>query len=414
MRGSVQRKLVAFVVLSAVGVLYASANYLGLVDKVLGRDYAVTADLAGTGGLYEGSLVTYRGVEVGKVSSMTPRGDGVSVHMTLKDGSRIPKSSPIYVHNGSAVGEQYLDFEPLSNAGPFLTDGDTIQGNLQSLPVDEGDLLVDMDRFVGSVNKGHLRTVVSELGKMFYNTGHPLQHIIDSGNTLINEASAHQAQTIRLLEEGRTVLRTQQRNAGNIKAFADGMAQLTGALRRSDGDFRTILQGGPGSLAQIQALLKGLQPILPVFLSNLVTVDQVTVLRLKSVEQLLVTYPVVIASGFSGTTKDGYGHVHVEYTQDTPPCRKGFLPPSKWRPPQDLSDAPIYLKAHCAEPLPYTARGSNYAPPPGNGGARVAPYDPTTGTLAAGGRKLVLSSNIGDVYGEDAWKWMLIGPTMEK
>jgi len=414
MMGSVQRKLIAFIVLSAVGILYASANYLGLVDKLLGRDYSVTADLAGTGGLYEGSLVTYRGVEVGKVSSMTPRADGVEVHMTLKDGSRIPKASPIYVHNGSAVGEQYLDFEPLSNAGPFLTEGDVVKGNLQSLPVDEGALLVDMDRFVRSVNKGHLRTVVSELGKMFYNTGHPLQHIIDSGNTLINEASAHQAQTLRLLDEGRTVLRTQQRNAGNIKAFASGMAQLSGALRRSDGDFRAILQGAPGSLAEVQALLKGLQPILPVFLSNLVTVDQVTVLRLKSVQQLLVTYPVIIASGFTGTTKDGYGHVHVEYTQQPGPCHKGYLPPSKWRPGWDLSDKPVYLKAHCGQPLPYTARGSNYAPPPGNGGARVAPYDPTTGTLAAGGRKLVLSSNIGDVYGEDAWKWMLIGPTMEK
>ena len=39
------------------------------------------------------------------------------------------------------------------------------------------------------------------------------------------------------------MLRTQQANAGNIRAFASGLAEVTGALRRSDGDVRAILAG---------------------------------------------------------------------------------------------------------------------------------------------------------------------------
>jgi phospholipid/cholesterol/gamma-HCH transport system substrate-binding protein len=210
------------------------------------------------------------------------------------------------------------------------------------------------------------------------------------------------------------VLHTQQANAGNIRAFARGMAEVTGALRRSDGNIRTILQGGPGTLAQIQALLKGLEPSLPILLSNLVTINQVVDVRLPSVQQLLVTYPVVIASGFSGTTPDGYGHVHLENTQDPPPCEKGFLPPSKWRPTDDLSDAPVYLQAHCASGPPYVMRGPDHVPRPHDGSARVAPYDPTTGILMDGNGKLILGGAASDVYGEDAWKWMLVGPTVEK
>jgi phospholipid/cholesterol/gamma-HCH transport system substrate-binding protein len=411
----VKRRLIAFVILSAIGVTYASANYLGLIDKLLGRGYSITARLSGTGGLYEGGLVTYRGFEIGKVAAMRPDGRGVAVRLDLDDTAKVPVDSPVYVHNGSAVGEQYLDFEPPDDKGPYLGEGDVIKGNPDTLPVDEGDLLVDLDQFIRSVNKRDLSTVIDELGKMFYNTGRPLQDLIDGGTKFIDEASASQQQTVALLDEGRTVLRTQRANAGNIRDFADGMAQLTGTLRTSDQDIRAILEGGPGTIRQLQALLKELQPTLPVFLSNLVTVNQVTALRLDSLEQLLVTYPVVIASGFSGTSKDGYGHVHLDYTKDPPPCRKGYLPPSRWRRGDDLSDTTPYLAAHCGSPPPYASRGENYVPANRGGSARVAPYDPATGTVFDGGHQLVVGGlGPGDVYGGDAWKWMLVGPTVQR
>ena len=59
-------------------------------------------------------------------------------------------------------------------------------------------------------------------------------------------------------------------------------------------------------------------------------------------------------------------------------------------------------------------RGSNYAPEPRGGAARVAPYDPATGTVIGGPDRLVARSSVNDVYGEDAWKWMLIGPTLDR
>ena len=141
--------------------------------------------------------------------------------------------------------------------------------------------------------------------------------------------------------------------------------------------------------------------------------------RLASVEQLLVTYPVVIAGGFTGTTADGFGHVHLEYTNEPPPCTKGYLPPSRWRSPYDTQRRPPYLKAHCASPSPYTSRGSNYAPAPQCRSSRVAPYDPPTGTVLGSDQEVEVSGlgspqGPADVYGGDAWKWMLLGPTLEK
>ena len=414
MTRGVRNRLIIFVVLSAIGVLYASANYLGLVDRVLGRGYSVTAVLETTGGLYEGSAVTYRGVQIGKVDSMRPRGDQVAVRLDLEDEAKVPQDSPMFVHNGSAVGEQYLDFEPPSDKGPFLREGDTIEGNADSIPVDEGDLLVDLDTFVASVDKPNLRTTISELGKLFNDTGRPLGNLIDGSGRLVDAASASQEETIRLLRNGRTVLQTQADNADNIKAFASGLEQISAALRSRDPQLRQVLKGGPGAAGEVDALMKDLEPTLPVLLGNLVTVNQVTVARLASVEQLLVTYPVVIASGFSGTTRDGYGHVHLEYTNNPPPCQRGFKPPSGWRSPLDLRDAPTYLKAHCAEPSPYTSRGSKYAPPPRTRNYRVAPLDPSTGSVGGtSGRIVVSGRDASHDYGKDALRWMLIGPTLD-
>jgi phospholipid/cholesterol/gamma-HCH transport system substrate-binding protein len=140
----------------------------------------------------------------------------------------------------------------------------------------------------------------------------------------------------------------------------------------------------------------------------------VTAVRLPNLEQLLVTYPVIISSGFTGTTKDGFGHVHLEYTREPPPCRDGYLPPSEWRPPADTSDGKVFLKAHCDSPPPFASRGANYVPEPRDGSARVAPYDPETGSVADRQRFYLDSQGVGDVYGEDAWKWMLIGPTLPR
>ena len=129
MTRGIKTRLLAFLVLSAVGVVYVAGSYLGFVDRILGRGYTIHATLPGSGGLFEGSEVTYRGFKVGKVDSVSVDGRGIKLDLAIDEGTEIPKDSPIYVHNLSAVGEQYLDIEPHDGQGPYLEDGDTIAGS---------------------------------------------------------------------------------------------------------------------------------------------------------------------------------------------------------------------------------------------------------------------------------------------
>ena len=418
---AVKIRLVAFLVLSAVGIVYAASSYLGFVDTLLGKGYQLQATLPESGGLYEGGEVTYRGVNIGEIKSMAVDGNGVRMTLAIaSDATNIPKDAPMHVYNESAVGEQYLDFEPPNDEGPYFAPGDVARGGPRSMPVTEEALLLDLDEFVFSVNRNNLRTVIAELGNLFRGTGRPLQDLIDNGNKFVDEARENEAPTIALIENGVTVLRTQDAQGGNIRSLAQDLADVTGTIADSDADLRATIEGGSGAAAQMDSLLNGIEPTLPVMLSNMVTVNQVVATRLPALEQTLVTFPRIISSGFSGTPGDGYGHVNLQFDDSPPACRKGYLPPNRWRPGHVVTDSPIYLKAHCASGAPFNMRGSKYAPGYGGGdggsSARVAPYDPANGYVDPRTGERTGAITVGGqggqqaVFGEDSWKWMLLGP----
>ena len=421
MTRGVKVRIIAFLVLSAVGIVYIAGSYLGIVDRILGRGYTIHATLPTSGGLFEGSEVTYRGVKIGEVERMHVERDGVRLDLAIEDGTRLPLDSPMFVHNLSAVGEQYLDFEPGSDEGPYAQAGDTLEGTEKSLPVDEADLLVELDQFVSSVDRENLQIFVREMGLMFNDTGVPLQKLIDSGGKFIDEAAAHEDETVALLENGMTVLRTQRDEGENIRSFARDLRLITRSLERADGDLRGVLQGTPGAAREIQALLEDLEPTLPVMLGNAIGINQVMVAHLTGLEQMLVTFPRVISSGFTGTPQKGGGRVNMQFANKVQPCTEGYKPRNRWRPASDLSDAAIF-PARCTSGPPYNMRGTKYAPGPSEapgGAANRTTYDPVTGLVDGvvdqyGNPVRFREQGNLSILGGDAWTWLMVGPVAQR
>lgn len=420
MTGAVRRRILAFVVLSAVGIVYVASAYLGFVDAVLGRGYTLRVSLPASGGLFEGSEATYRGVKIGKVEEMTVTRAGVLVEVAVEEGTELPLDSKVFVHNLSAVGEQYLDFEPPDDEGPYAGEGDVIVGSSSSLPVDEADLLVNLDDFVGSVDEQALQVLIRELGDTFADTGGPLQRLIDDGGAFIDTAVENTDDTIRLLENARTVLGTQRGQSDNIASFSTDLADLTDALRASDADLRGTLDDTPGTARAVTRLMQDLEPTLPILLSDLTTVNQVVVSHIEGVEQLLVTFPRVIAGGFTGSPPDGYGHVNLQLDYSVPPCTDGYKPRSEWRRADQLGDAAIF-PAECRSGAPFVQRGTPNVPGrsaaanPSPPRSYTSTYDPATGLVdgaVAGDGSPVRLQPAGDLslLGDDSWKWLLVGP----
>src|SRR3546814_17121218 len=101
MTRGIKIRLMAFVVLSAVGIVYVTPNYLGLVDRVLGRGITVHATLPNSGGLFVGSAVTYHGPQAVKVRDMQLTTDGPLVDIKTQNGSHTTQHSTHHHHNHS-------------------------------------------------------------------------------------------------------------------------------------------------------------------------------------------------------------------------------------------------------------------------------------------------------------------------
>ena len=184
-------------------------------------------------------------------------------------------------------------------------------------PLPVQTLLVNLDRLVNSVPRDDLVTVIDELGAAFNGTGPDLQRLIDKGNALTEEATEALPETVRLIDDGQTVLDTQRDSGPAIKSFAADLALLSATLRDRDADLRGHLRQrdrrGPASC---ERLLRENRPAIATLLGNLLSGAQVTVARIDGLEQILATYPAVVTGGYTVVPGDGTAHFGlVEQTQ---------------------------------------------------------------------------------------------------
>lgn len=360
-------QLIAFAVITVVGVTIVSMNYIGVGRGLLGKEYTAYVDLTDSGGVFTNAEVTYRGVPVGRVGPIELTEDGIRVKLVLERGKRIPRDgTKAVVANRSAVGEQYIDLEPTKKSGPYLDEGDayTIPRNRTTLPVSTAELLRNVDSLVGSVNTKDLGVIVDELDKAFSGSAADLQSILDDTDRLLKTAEQAYPNTKRLLDNSVTVLDTQRGQAANIQGFARNLNDLTTSLRKDDPALRKTIQSAPGTVGETHKAIDQLAPTLPVLLANLTTTGQIISSRKAGLRSLFILYPVTVAGASTVNPGDGTQHLGLALNIDDPPaCTKGYEK-TKHRWPQDTSRKKPRLDAGCKAPhdAPTGVRGTRNFP----------------------------------------------------
>jgi phospholipid/cholesterol/gamma-HCH transport system substrate-binding protein len=414
-------QLIVFVLITMVGVAYVGARYAQLDRLLFDDSYRVVAHFKEPGGIFEGAEVSYRGVTVGQVGDMVVTERGVDVLLDIdKKTQQIPADSDALVANRSAVGEQYVDLLPQSNGGPFLEDGSEIALDRTETPISSTKLLVDLDKFVNSVNKDSLRTVVSEMGTAFQGTGPNLRQIIDTSNSFIETANANFDTTTSLIKKSNTVLNTQIDSASAIRSFSRDLALLSDTLVESDADLRRVIDSGSATANQLRTFLEENDVNLSALINNLITTGEISVARLDGIEQVLVLYPYVVEGGYTVVSKDpqsGLYNAHFGMITQMEPhvCTEGY--DTQERPPQDRADLPMNEDAVCTEPQAQSnARGGQHAPRAGTAyrSPVVAAYDPETRKVTYTNENpsdsISYTGGAAEVFGEESWKWLLLQP----
>jgi phospholipid/cholesterol/gamma-HCH transport system substrate-binding protein len=359
----IKMQLAIFTVVSIVGVVVMLFTYIQ-VPTLLGIGRVnVTLQLPTSGGLYRFSNVTYRGVEVGKVTKVELTPDGAEATLSIANSPKIPADLQAEVRSVSAVGEQYVDLRPRTDSGPYLQDGAVITAKNISLPSAVGPVLDRVSKLVDTFPKDRLSALLDETYKGFDGAGFDFGSLLDSGAKLSADLNGVADQTRALADDSRPLLEGQAATADSIRTWARSLAGFTGHLAADDQQFRTVLQTFPGFSEETSGLLNQLKPTLPVLLANLGTVSEILMTYNASLEQLLVLLPPYIAQQQSySTTSDATGGARGDFAatvSDPPACTVGFLPPSSWRSPADESDIDTPDGLYCKLPQdsPIAVRG---------------------------------------------------------
>lgn len=373
-------QLVAFLVVTITALSLLAVYYIR-VPQMLGLGvYEVSLELDEASGLYENANVTYRGIKIGRVSTLELSDDGTVATLQIAEDIRVPADVTAQIRSVSAVGEQYVNLIPVDGgaAGDMLTDGKVLAAKHTELPTSTAELLRNTNALLKSIPRDSLNTSITELHHAFRDSGGSLGKLIDSAKRFQDLADTNFQPTVDLLDDLVPVLQTQQEVAPFARSYTDHLASFTEQLADSDRDLRGVISKGPGLAAQLDATFDGLRPNLAPLLADLATVGRVTEAYLPSVEHIVILLPAVVEANQNvapPSKRPAHGVFTFEASVNSPPvCVTGFEDAKKQRSPQQLDPAPLPKDSYCKVPHddPRIVRGARNAPCPNDPNQRAA------------------------------------------
>ena len=364
----VRIQLAIFTIVGIIGVIAMALFYIQAPTLLgIGR-MTVTLELPAAGGLYRFSNVTYRGVQVGKVTAVSLTSNGAKATLSLSTSPKIPADLKAEVRSVSAVGEQYVDLRPRTDSPPYLHDGSVIAMRDTTIPQAVGPMLDQVSALVNSIPKNKLGQLLDESFQAFNGSGYDVGSLVDSASRIAGDSNAVVDRTRTLIEDSGPLLDSQAQTTDAIRTWARSLAGISDVLVNDDSRVRTLLQNGPEAANEASRLLEQVKPTLPVLLANLTTIGQIGITYHPSLEQLLVLLPPLVAVEQTANGlnwPNGLAHGDFALTVDDPPiCTVGFMPASQWRSPDDESDIDTPDGLYCKLPQdsPLSVRGARNYP----------------------------------------------------
>ncbi|WP_216918128.1 MCE family protein [Nocardia noduli] len=362
----VQRHRLATSLLGLLLILVVGSSYLtlgALNFNPFVSQYRVRVELDQSGGLLPGQDVTMRGVRIGRVDSVEVAGDKVVAVAAIDTTIEIPASGNVRTAALSAAGEQFLDFVPDTDRGPYLRDGSVVTSDHTSSPVPLSSMLEALSGTLAQIAPEQLRAIMDELGVSAAGPD-KLADIIDGGIFMVSALDGVLPQTVSLLHNSKVVLTTLGSTAPELRETAADLSTTLGGVARMSGGFQELVNLAPDTLTTMDAIIAQNSPTMVQLLGNLVTVAQMTHLRVAAFEEFF--FPKqragstldAVASAFHDDGVWALASIYPRYQCDYGvPRRPGTVP--------DYPEP--YLYVDCPNPDPnLLPRGARNAPrPPG-------------------------------------------------
>jgi len=351
--------------LSAIGLvmtLVVATAYLmfgALQVNPLASSYRVTVALPESAGLLPNQDVTLRGVRVGRVERLDITPDGVNAVVTVDSDVQIPQHSEVRVSGLSPAGEQYIDFIPQADSGPYLADGAHIGQGTATVPVSLATLLADADGALAQADVDKLEVIRRELSLSGAGP-QKLKDIIDGGTFLLSTLDSVLPETTSLLKTSRVVFTLAADKTAGIGAASDNLAESFEGINRMREGYRRLTDQTPEALAKVDTLFADNSDTMVQLLGNLTTVSRLFYLRVPALNALFPSYRTSVLDALGSAMHDGglWGTAEI-YPRQTCDYGTPKLPPSAADYPEP------FMYTYCRNDHPgVLVRGAKNAPRP--------------------------------------------------
>jgi phospholipid/cholesterol/gamma-HCH transport system substrate-binding protein len=343
-------QLVLFVIMTIVAVVALGWYYLRIPSLAGIGQYKLYANLPASGGLYPTANVTYRGIQIGKVTDVQPTEQGAKATMSIDSRYKIPSDATANVHSVSAIGEQYLDLVSTGNPGQYLSDGQTITKG--TVPSEVGPALDAANHGLEVLPKEKIAGLLDETSQAVGGLGPALQRLVDGTTAIAQDFKDNLDPVNDIIEHSSPILDSQVNSGDAIERWSANLNSIASQAASQDEALRSGLQQAPATLDQVTQVFSDVRESLPQTLANLEIVLDMLKRYHKGLEQALVVLPQGASIAETATAiYPGEGLLHFGLSiNQPPPCMTGFLPASQWRSPADVSMAPLPTGTYCKIP----------------------------------------------------------------
>src|SRR5271170_1136157 len=363
----IRNQLIVFAALTLAALVALGWYYLRIPSQLGVGQYRLVAELPASGGLYRTSNVTYRGIQIGRVTKVEPTAHGVRATLSIDSRYKIPVDASANVHSVSAIGEQYLDLVSIGGPGKFFSDGQTITKG--TVPSEIGPALDTANRGLTVLPTEKIGQLLDETAESVGGLGPALQRLVDSTQAIVSDFKTNINQVDDIIQNSAPILDSQAVSSNAIERWAHNLNILGGEAASQDAHVKSVLTQAAPTADQLNSVFSGVRESLPQTLANLEIVIDMLKRYHPGLEETLVFLPQLgsIVQAISAPyEKDRMAALDLTLAINYPaPCLTGFRPAPEWRSPSDTSIAPLRDNNYCRIPQDFQAnvvRGSRNLP----------------------------------------------------
>ncbi|MFE4458211.1 MlaD family protein [Nocardia tengchongensis] len=368
-------------------ILLVGASYLAIsVMRVnpLRETYTVTVNLDRSGGLQAGNDVTLRGYRVGKVNDIKLIDNGAAIAATAEIDKKysIPADTVVAVGALSGAGEQYIDFRPNTEQGPFLHNGSLVQFDPAKVktPTPVWSVLDNASALIAQVDPDKFSVILTELDTALSGGPDQLRSLIDAISIATNGLDNLLPQTTNLLKNLQVISGTTALAQPDLGTLTRNSSVLFNQFNDANAELQKILEQAPGQMQALGAVLDKTADPMTSLATNFAAITKAAQLRAPALRALFPSL-VIGTSAMGVPAHDGEFYTII----DIWPRAFCDYATKKVRPDVATENTIPRWAGYCPNPTQdQQIRGSGNAPRPdvpNNGALPPAGADPNERTL---------------------------------